>query len=287
MDAKMAEWQSPPRLAAMRAEHGDSGDGELRRYLRARKGVVRKASDMLSATKTWRRTFGRDALVAGGKAAVIAAENATGKVYCRGHDLLGRPILYLKPRFENTKDHDGNLAHLVYQLERAIACMPEGVEKIALVIDYAGFSLLNAPPLKTSIATLSILQNHYPERLGVAFLVDPPALWEWCWRGISPFIDPVTREKIQWVRGESRRAEAWTGVIDLEVLEASVGGRDARPFDSARYLAAPMSQDYATVLAVAEGAVAVEEKTCAADVMACLGSGAAADAAVALDEQTG
>lgn len=48
---------------------------------------------------------------------VIAKENSTGKVYVSGFDRQGRPILVMRPREENTQDHDGNIKHIVYQVQ--------------------------------------------------------------------------------------------------------------------------------------------------------------------------
>lgn len=49
---------------------------------------------------------------------VIAKENSTGKVYVSGFDRQGRPILVMRPREENTQDHDGNIKHIVYQVQQ-------------------------------------------------------------------------------------------------------------------------------------------------------------------------
>lgn len=44
---------------------------------------------------------------------------------------------------------------------------------------------------------LNILQDHYPERLGVALILNVPFLLNAFYKLINPFIDPVSREKMK------------------------------------------------------------------------------------------
>jgi len=79
----------------------------------------------------------------------------------------------------------------------------EGVEKMVWILDFADFGsrVSDADSKETSRATLNILQNHYPERLGVGILVNPPFYFNLLWMFISPFIDSVTRNKVKFVSG--------------------------------------------------------------------------------------
>ena len=43
---------------------------------------------------------------------------------------------------------------------------------------------------------LTILQQHYVETLGRAIVVNLPPLLNFFYKGISPFLDPVTRDKV-------------------------------------------------------------------------------------------
>ena len=79
---------------------------------------------------------------------------------------------------QNTTDHDSQIRHLVFCLENAVTCLPAGRETMLWLIDFRGWSLKTSPPLKTSRETLNILQNHYPERLGMAVLYNPPTAFE-------------------------------------------------------------------------------------------------------------
>merc|ERR1712194_95434 len=165
---------------------------------------------------------------------------------------MGRPVLYMRPASENTFSFTGALQHLVYCMERVVACIErwsaEGQEehaelanatpgKMALLVDFTGYSLFSQISSSTAMAVLDILQNHYPERLGQAFLVSPPWIFNGLWTIVSPFVDPVTYEKIQFVTEEgAARSERLGKSFDISQLEESLGGDDPRPFDSHIFL---------------------------------------------------
>lgn len=112
--------------------------------------------------------------------------------------------------------------------------MAEGVEQIVLIIDFDGYSLSNAPPFSVSMEVLSILSNHYPERLGKAFLVNTPMIFQFFWKAISPFINKNTLAKIIFVKGgesEDYGAKTLKKYIDLEVLEKDFGGKSDFEYD--------------------------------------------------------
>lgn len=220
-------------------KHMPLDDACLLRYLSARGMDVEKAAAMLRQTIAWRRSFGADSIL--DRMDVIRAEARTGKMFVAPfRDREGRPVLVLRPRMENTQQHEGNLYHLVYQLERAVASMaPGGPFKLFLMIDFKGYSVLNAPPMKTTIATVNILQSHYPERLGKAVLLDAPWLFSGAYRAVTPFIDPVTREKISFLSStEPAHVAQLGGMVDCAQVERDLGGLlDAPHYDEESYFA--------------------------------------------------
>ena len=220
-------------------------DSLFARYLRART-TVKAAIDAITKTILWRNEFKIKEMQKEWRD-ILINENSTGKMYIRGFTKSGNAILYMRPKFENTKDHNGNMKHLVYHMERAIAIMnkqEKGVEKIVLLIDYDGYSIFNAPPMKTSMETLSILQNHYPERLARAYCIKPPFIFNMFWNAIYPFIDPITKGKIVMVHDK----KVLTETIEASVLEASLGGEDGRAFDSSKWINSNFDDDYNAIL---------------------------------------
>ena len=130
-------------------------------------------------------------------------------------------------------------------------------EQMTIIVDFAGYrcaadtwlppraahcapvrSLLNAPPIKTSLATLHILQDQYPERLGQAILVSAPTLFLVSWKVIAPFLDARTTAKIHFVEPTTEEGRATlASLVDPSQLDASLGGTGSMPWDFAAFTA--------------------------------------------------
>ena len=185
----------------------------LLRYLRATKWHEKEAEKRLLETLTWRRDYGVDDLTAD----YIGPENETGKQVIVGFDKQGRPCHYLNPGRQNTEVTPRQVQHMVFMLERGIDLIPAKQEKICLLIDFkTGAKRTNtAPGIGQGREVLHILQAHYPERLGRALIVNgetsnehervtqtnkgitvPWVVWGF-FKLISPFIDPLTTEKLK------------------------------------------------------------------------------------------
>ena len=214
------------------------------------KGNTAKAIEKLQAALAWRKEFGVNRIIDcfgenGDEEmqTILREENATGKIYVRGFDREGRAGMYMRPHHENTKDEVNQMRHLVFNLEKAVACTrsKSGYEKINLMIDYAGYRLRDMPPMSTARYTLDILQKHYPERMFKAYVINPPFVFRTFWTIIKPFLDPVTKEKIVFCHGKAG-AELMAKRYDMTQVEECVGGTGKSTFDSTEYLGMPWSE---------------------------------------------
>lgn len=75
--------------------------------------------------------------------------------------------------------------------------MLPGQESVTIVVDFHGVSFSTMPSLGTARHVAHILQTHYAERLGRAFVMNMPKFISAFFSGLSPFLDPVTKDKIR------------------------------------------------------------------------------------------
>jgi hypothetical protein len=171
-----------------------------------------------------------------------------------GFDVDGRPIIYMRPGRENTETSPRQLRHLVYILyvpfhfgfadglsnkinnvcrrlssrERAKDLMPPGQESLMILVDYKSTTLRTNPSISVARKVLAILQHHYVETLGRALVVNLPTILSFFYKGIAPFLDPVTREKM-------RFNPDLFELVPREQLDADFGGDYEYEFDHEAY----------------------------------------------------
>ncbi|RAL40478.1 unnamed protein product [Cuscuta campestris] len=204
-------------------------DACLKRYLVARRFNVGKAKKMLEETLKWRSSFKPEEI----RWHEVAMEGETGKLFrANFHDRHGRTVLILRPGKQNTTSIDNQMRHLVYLIENAILNLPEGQEQMAWLIDFTGWSITNNVPLKTARDSINILQNHYPERLAVAFLYSPPQIFEAFWKIAKFFMDPITSQKVKFVYPKNKDSmEVMKTYFDVDNLPTEFGGKATLGYD--------------------------------------------------------
>lgn len=195
----------------------------LKRYLQARNGNVSKAKNMLKETLKWRNSYKPEDILWED----IALECETGKMYRASFtDRLGRPVVIMIPRNQNTNSHDGQLKHLVYTMENATLYLPADQEQFLWIIDFEGWSLSKASPLKTVRETANILQNHYPERLAAGIMLNAPKIFEYTWKLWKPFVDPTTYQKARFVyTSDSRSLKTIEDLFDQKSMDFNFEGQ--------------------------------------------------------------
>ncbi|XP_062207931.1 uncharacterized protein LOC133909493 [Phragmites australis] len=214
-------------------------DASLSRFLRARSWNVQKASKLLKAAVKWRLAFKPETICWED----ISQEAETGKIYRADYkDKHGRTVLVLRPGLENTSSATGQIKYLVYSLEKAIMNLTEDQEKMVWLTDFQSWTL-GSIPLKVTRETVNVLQDCYPERLGLAILYNPPRIFESFWKIVKPFLDHETRKKVKFVYSNDKESQKiMADVFDMDKLDSVFGGKNPAGFEYNSY-AEQMQED--------------------------------------------
>ncbi|XP_054788650.1 uncharacterized protein LOC129294365 [Prosopis cineraria] len=200
----------------------------ISRHLRARNWNVKKAAKMLKQTLKWRAEYKPEEIRWG----EIANEAETGKIYRSNYtDKHGRTVLVMRPSRQNSESIKGQIKYLVCCMENAILNLPAEQEQMVWLIDFEGFSLSNIS-VKVTRETAHVLQDHYPERLGLAILYNPPKFFEPFFKMVKPLLEPKTYNKVKFVYSDDHNTKKiMEDLFDMDSLESSFGGNNNSEFD--------------------------------------------------------
>ncbi|PHT45943.1 hypothetical protein CQW23_15101 [Capsicum baccatum] len=198
-------------------------DYALRRFLRARDLDIQKSAAMFLKYLKWRQSF-----VPKGSISVCEVPNeiAQNKMFMQGVDKKGCPIAVVFGG-RHIQNKIGGLEEfkrfVVFGLDKLCARTSPGREKFTVIGDLQGFGYSNSD-VRAYLASLSIVQDCYPERLGKVLLVNVPSLFCTLWKIICPFIDNNTKKKIIFVDNKRLTATLLQD-IDESQLPETYGGK--------------------------------------------------------------
>lgn len=192
-------------------------DFMLRRFLRARNLDIEKASSMFLKYLKWRREAIPNGYISESEIQNQIAEN---KMFMQGFDKKGRPIgvVFGSKHVTYGRDLEEFKRFVVYIVEKFCASMSCGHEKFVAIADLKGWGFSNCD-IRAYIASLHILQEYYPERLGKLYLVHVPYIFWKAWKIIYPFIDKNTREKIAFVDNKCLNATLLEDIDESQIPE--------------------------------------------------------------------
>ncbi|XP_031491931.1 uncharacterized protein LOC116258729 [Nymphaea colorata] len=207
-------------------------DAQILRYLRARNWNIKKAVKMLKESLKWRHSYKPEEICWDD----VAHEAHTGKIYRSDFtDKSGRTVLVMRPGVQNTNSIKGQIKYLVYCMENAVLNLPPDQEQMVWLIDFKGFNLSNIS-VKVTKETAHVLQDHYPERLGLAILYNPPKFFESFWTVVKPFLEPKTARKVKFVYSDDLGTKKiLEDLFDMEKLECAFGGQNEAGFNITQY----------------------------------------------------
>ncbi|KAJ9082092.1 Phosphatidylinositol transfer protein (PITP) [Entomophthora muscae] len=113
--------------------------------------------------------------------------------------------------------------------------MPPGVDKMIVVIDLREYTLKNAASFSETRQILSILSQHYPERLSTVIMLEAPWVFMSFFKVISPFIDPVTRSKVHFSTLSKKDDNHISNFIPKDTLYTAFGGDSDFVYDDSVY----------------------------------------------------
>lgn len=205
------------------------------------------ASFALQHTLQWRESFKPWLMCPG-----AMEENKNGFVYFRGHAKSlndkktnhGHGMVWLRAAAhgDSSPDPIWYFRALLNALDMAVSDSlhrsHQKVGKFNVVIDAAGASFQMLPKLGDAKKGIVMLQDHYPNRLGIIVLANFSRVSEFLLTMIKPLITKEVRDKILILpKDPIKRQAILETIIEKEYIPDYLGGTDTYRFDVKEYYA--------------------------------------------------
>lgn len=173
-------------------------------------------------------------------------ENADGYVYYRGHspsadgDGSGHSIVWFRIGGHKVVDSEAYFRVILNTLDGAVSDNLRRSQnkygKYNVVLDGADFRLSMMPSMNDLKRGILMMQDHFPDRLGMLFIANMSRVGEILLKMIMPLISKEVREKIKLVpQDKDLKLEMLRAVIEEEFIPDYFGGTDTFFPDQSTY----------------------------------------------------
>ena len=160
------------------------------------------------------------------------------------HTILGRtrdglPVLLdgtgsFKSALSILRSHAVAPAEMVHQyifimewVIQDLAPQPFPGGKYVRIYDLKGIGLLDVADqesMKLGQRLMQVVENHFPERMAKAFIINAPPFFSTLWNVVRPMLNPRTAAKISITRHKKATLAALRTLMDDDVIPAPYGG---------------------------------------------------------------
>lgn len=224
----------------------DDAEEVLSRFARARRGDPEAALAFLKEDYAWRRSEEAAVLRSTPPADVLEQDPSFLAEYyrrrCVGLDSSGRLTFYqayahcVVKKIKTVVPLEKVVRYHLWEQERATAMLDvlksrgQGDGTMAVILDIEGMTIgkhVNKDFIWLLKTIAELDRNHYPERMGVTYLINCPTAFGIVWRMVLPFIDPETKDKIKIVTARCDWREEVRAALGDAVVERVDGAVDA------------------------------------------------------------
>jgi len=150
----------------------------LRRFLRARRGKVEKAMEMLLEHQNWRKSETPWWPKSSVDLSSIKSDLESCKAYTHGVDKDGCPLTFVRAGLHDKNEDRAQLKRFmtflnddsVYRIEGTTPTPPG----MTIVVDFTGFGYSSGFDVNAGMLIIQTLSNHYPERLRKIAMTNTP-----------------------------------------------------------------------------------------------------------------
>lgn len=179
----------------------------------------------------------------------VQKENSNGWMYIHGYSPTryhedaergGYSIIWFRPGLHKIDNAEAFIRTIIHTIDKCLADVlsrtDSQVGKCNVVLDAQGFGPTYIPPIKATKKLLKMLQDHFPDTMGVLVLINMGRASQMFMSIVNPFLPDIVKRKIHIVPNDNdKRREMLSQLIDEKFIPTWLGGTDNYQFESTEY----------------------------------------------------